>query len=89
MMQPWYHESGQGNLFNEWTPAHIAWGVVAQLVLGHMLAGLALHTAYELAEDRIYPREGRDRSLTNNVGDTIAFVAGQLLVKVTKKAIGK
>ena len=78
----WYRESGQGRLFNEWTIAHVLWGVAASRVLGGMLPGLALHTAYEVSEDYILPYEGRDRSLTNNVGDTLGFVAGQLLGKL-------
>ncbi len=77
--RPWYYESGQGRLFNEWTVVHFAWGIAAQIVFGRLWPGLALHTAYELLEDYVYPYEGRDRSFTNNIGDTIAFVAGQLL----------
>lgn len=77
--RPWYYEAGQGQLFNEWTPAHFAWGIAAWIVFGRLWPGLTLHTAYELLEDFLYPPEGRDRSVVNNLGDTIAFLAGQLL----------
>ena len=79
LARPWYYERGQGRLLNEWSLVHFAWGVAAQLFFRQWWPGLALHTAYELLEDYVYPYEGRDRSLTNNVGDTIAFLAGQLL----------
>lgn len=82
--RPWYYESGQGHLFNEWSLAHFAWGVAAQLVFGRMLPGLALHTIYEISEDYIYPYEGRDRSFTNNIGDTLSFAAGQVLTGMWK-----
>ena len=82
MARPWYYEGGQGNLFNEWSLSHFVWGIVAQAAFGSMLPGLAIHTAYELAEGDIYPRAGRDRSMVNHAGDTLAFVAGQLIAKV-------
>lgn len=76
----WYYEGGQGRVFNAWSLSHVAWGVAAYPAFGRRYwPGLVLHTAYELVEDRIYPRKGRDRSMANHVGDTIAFVGGQFV----------
>lgn len=85
MPKPWYYESGQGNYFNEWTPVHLVAGIAGRLLLGDIVAPLVLHTLYELVESEIYPYEGRDRSMQNHIGDTAAFVAGELLAHAFKK----
>jgi hypothetical protein len=73
----WYWESGQGRVFNAWSLAHVGSGALSYLAWRRYLPGIVLHTAYELMEDRIYPFHGRDRSMENHIGDTLAFVAGQ------------
>jgi hypothetical protein len=74
----WYWEHGQGRVFNVWSLAHVGSGVASFIAWRSYLPGIVLHTAYELMEDRIYPYHGRDRSMANHIGDTVAFVAGQL-----------
>ncbi len=80
-LRPWYYEAGQRRLFNSWSLAHLAWGVAAYWVFQQYWPGITLHMAYELLEDVISPRPpgGRDPSFINHLGDTIAFIAGQLL----------
>ncbi len=46
--------------------------------LGPMQA-VAVHTLYEMVEGNLFPREHRDVSMLNHVGDSIAFVAGYFL----------
>lgn len=67
-------------MFNEWTIAHVASGVLwGMMKPGAMLTGVAAHTAYEMVEGNIFPRDDRDVSMRNHLGDTLAFVAGMLL----------
>ena len=76
---PWYYERGQGNYFNRWSLVHAGFGVAGQLIYGNPWLPLAMHTFYELAESRVYPYEGRDRSWQNHVGDTAAFLTAALV----------
>lgn len=79
--RPWWFESTGPAFFNEWSLAHVGWGVVWQLLFpGRRLAGLVAHTIYESIEGQIFPRTDRDVSMENHVGDTIAFAAGMLVV---------
>lgn len=83
---PWYFEKTGPAFFNEWSLAHVGWGVVWQLLFpGRLLAGLVVHTIYESIEGYIFPAEFRDVSMRNHVGDTIAFAAGTLVVPPTRK----
>lgn len=75
----YFHEEGQGQYFNAWSLVHFSVGVMAWTVLRNQLAGLAIHTVYESVEGEFFPSDHRDRSMTNHVGDTIAFMAGSFL----------
>ena len=74
-----YHEAGQGRAFNAWSLVHFSVGVLSWTVLRSQVAGLIMHTVYESVEGRFFPSDQRDRSITNHVGDTVAFLAGSLL----------
>jgi hypothetical protein len=73
---PWYHETTEPRWVNEWTWTHVAWGLAAAVVLRDWRVALALHTVYEAVEGALFPREHRDVSLRNHLGDTAAFMAG-------------
>jgi hypothetical protein len=72
-------EVGQGRLLNAWSLVHFATGVLSWTVFHNQLLGLAGHTAYEMVEGGLFPSAHRDRSMTNHVGDTLAFLAGSVL----------
>lgn len=79
-MKPWYHETTEPALFNEWTWSHFAWGMAAAKFgpehgIG-FLGAVVLHTIYESVEGFIFPDPNRDVSMRNHAGDTIAFAAG-------------
>jgi hypothetical protein len=77
----WWFEDPGPAFFNRWSFAHVGWGVVFQLLFPERyLAGLVVHTIYESIEGYIFPREDRDTSMRNHVGDTAAFAAGMLVV---------
>lgn len=79
--RPWWFESTGPAYFNEWSIAHVGWGVVWQLLFpDHRLAGLVVHTIYESIEGHIFPAKDRDVSMANHVGDTAAFAAGMLVI---------
>lgn len=78
---PWFHEHGYGQLWNEWTWTHVAWGMISYKLTGGYFIGLVVHTVYELVEEKIFPDANRDISMTNHVGDTIAFLAGSRLAQ--------
>ena len=76
MDRPWWYESAGPSLWNEWTWTHITWGMIAREWTDSFLLALAVHTLYEMGEGRIFPREHRDVSARNHLGDTVAFMAG-------------
>ena len=73
--QPWFHEPAGPALFNDWTWTHLAWGMLAARHVGALDAFL-LHSGYEAVEGSLFPREDRDVSMLNHVGDTVAFMVG-------------
>jgi hypothetical protein len=83
----WWFEDPGPAFFNKWSLTHVGWGVAWQLVFPkRYFAGLVAHTIYESIEGYIFPREDRDVSMRNHVGDTIAFGAGMLVVSAVKKS---
>ena len=80
MRQPWFHEAAGPSLFNEWTVAHILWGMVSAQRMG-LWAALGLHTLYEAVEGRLFPVPHRDVSGLNHAGDTLAFLAGRWVAR--------
>lgn len=76
---PWFHEHGYGQLWNEWTWTHIAWGILSYQVTKGYVVGFLAHTLYEIVEGRLFPTANRDVSITNHIGDTVAFLAGSRL----------
>lgn len=79
---PWYHETTQAKLFNEWTWTHFAWGMVSAGVVSTWWQALVLHTLYEMVEGRVFPNQNRDVSFRNHVGDTVAFMAGRWAMEI-------
>lgn len=78
--QPWYHETIGPQFFNEWTVVHVATGALWGAIFPRrFVSGMIVHTLYELVEGRIFPVEHRDTSLRNHVGDSLAFLVGELL----------
>ena len=77
-MKPWYYETTQPQLFNEWTWTHFAWGMLSKQYTQSHLVALAGHTLYEVLEGNLFPGPMRDTSMLNHVGDTIAFLAGRV-----------
>lgn len=78
---PWYFEKTGPAFFNEWSLAHVGWGLIWQALFPkRYVTGLVVHTIYESIEGRIFPAEFRDVSMRNHVGDTIAFAAGMLIM---------
>ena len=75
----WWFEDPGPAFFNKWSITHVGWGIAWQLMFpDRYLAGLVVHTIYESIEGYIFPREDRDPSLRNHVGDTVCFGAGML-----------
>ena len=79
MRQPWFFETTQQQLFNEWTWTHLFWGMFSTRFIKSDLNALLVHTAYESIEGFIFPSEARDVSMRNHIGDTLAFLAGRLV----------
>ena len=75
---PWFFETTQPNLFNEWTWTHFFWGILSNRFIDSNISALAIHTLYEFTEGFIFPSDARDTSNLNHIGDTIAFMAGRL-----------
>jgi len=78
----YFHEEGQGQLFNAWSLVHFSVGVLSWTLLRSQLAGLVAHTIYESVEGEFFPSDHRDRSMTNHIGDTVAFLAGSSLASL-------
>ena len=74
---PWYHETPEAHFFNEWTVTHLAWGALSNHFIDSDVLAIALHTTYEYIEADLFPREHRDVSLENHIGDSLAFILGR------------
>ena len=86
MPRPWFHETPEPHLFNEWTWTHFAWGMASAGFARTWWSALLLHTMYEAVEGRIFPLKHRDASMLNHVGDTVAFLAGRAAVQASSHA---
>ena len=82
---PWYHETAQAKLFNEWTWTHFAWGMVSAGMVRTWWQALLLHTVYEAVEGQVFPSQHRDVSMRNHVGDTVAFMAGRWAMEIGRR----
>ena len=79
--RPWFFETPQANLFNEWTWTHFFWGMLSTKFIQSGLAAMLAHTGYESVEGMIFPSQARDVSMLNHVGDSVAFLAGRLVAR--------
>jgi hypothetical protein len=75
--RPWYYESPEPRLLNEWSVVHLGTGLLfGTMFPGAYKRGFLTHTAYEAVEGKLFPAQTRDVSMKNHVGDTLAFMLG-------------
>lgn len=77
-MKPWFYETTEPALFNEWTWSHFFWGLLSASTVRSDVTAIGAHTVYEMIEGWIFPWEYRDISMLNHIGDTVAFIAGRI-----------